>query len=376
MTLRSPYFERLRGEIDRLGGLHNAHLHLDRAYTLDLSGGAGSCREGADPAEPDASHLSLPDKHNLISVLHRSDAYRPERLRERLTCALEELVAAGTRLADTLADVTDDGLGLRGLETMLSLADAFADRLELRVAAYNPLGFRDDRPERWRLMEEAAERADFIAGLPEVDDRDRNPGHIGFEESCARLLELARRHDRFVHFHVDQRNEPGESATETLIDLVRRGAGPRPTGTEPRVWAVHVISPSTYADARFERLVDGLLETRIGVICCPTGALGMRQLRPVRTPTGNSIARVLELAAAGVPVRLGSDNVCDVFSPSTTADLVDEVYVLSAALRYYDIGVLARLATGTPLEDDDRAALTDHLRRDRDEVTRHLNGRC
>ena len=141
------------------------------------------------------------------------------------------------------------------------------------------------------------------------------------------------------------------------------------------MWAVHVISPSTYPEDRFGRLVDGLLETGIGVICCPTAALGMRQLRPLPTPTGNSIARVLELAAAGVPVRLGSDNVCDVFSPSTTADLVDEVYVLSAALRYYDVRVLAKLAAGASLDSRDRGAVREHLRTDREEISRWLDGR-
>jgi hypothetical protein len=82
---------------------------------------------------------------------------------------------------------------------------------------------------------------------------------------------------------------------------------------------------------------------------------------------------VLDFAAAGVPVRLGSDNVCDVFSPSTTMDLLDEVYVLSAALRCYDVGILAKLATGTCLDASDRAALTDHLRRNDDEISRWID---
>lgn len=369
VTLRSPYFDRLRAEVQRLGGLHNAHLHLGRAYTLDVPMASGGGSGGAP-----SSHVSLPDKHDLISVLHASEAYRPARLRQRLTCAFEELVAAGTRVADTLVDVTDDGLDMSALDVTLGLSLDFEDRVAVRAAAYNPLGFRDDRPRRWELLEAAAERAHFVAGLPEIDDHRRNPEHVGFEESCVRLLDLAARLDTFVHLHMDQRHEPGEDGTETLVEIVRRGHGPRPSDGEPRIWAVHVISPSSYAEERFERLVDGLLETGIGVICCPTAALGMRQLRPLTTPTGNSIARVLELAAAGVPVRLGSDNVCDLFSPSTTTDLVDEVYVLSAAVRYYDIGILAKLATGTPLDDDDRAVLREHLERNRAEIARCLGG--
>jgi hypothetical protein len=94
----------------------------------------------------------------------------------------------------------------------------------------------------------------------------------------------------------------------------------------------------------------------------------MRQLRPLVTPTHNSIARVLELAAAGVHVRIGSDNIADVFSPTTTADLTDEIYLLSGALRFYDIEILARFASGIRLDAGERETLRRHLRNDRAEA--------
>ncbi len=127
------------------------------------------------------------------------------------------------------------------------------------------------------------------------------------------------------------------------------------------VWAIHLISPSTYGEARFEKLLEGLLENQIGVICCPSAALGMRQLRPASTPTYNSIPRVLEMIAAGVHVRIGSDNISDICSPSTTADLKDEIFVLSAALRFYHTGILAKLAAGVQLGSAERAFVKDHL---------------
>ena len=37
----------------------------------------------------------------------------------------------------------------------------------------------------------------------------------------------------------------------------RRLDSPRPVDGVPRVWAVHVISPSRYPEDRFDRLVDG-----------------------------------------------------------------------------------------------------------------------
>lgn len=89
-----------------------------------------------------------------------------------------------------------------------------------------------------------------------------------------------------------------------------------PSDSEPLVWLVHVISPSTYDESRFHALIEGLLDRNVGVICCPSAAISMRQVRPFSAPTHNSIARVLEMLAAGVQVRIGSDNVCDITSPA------------------------------------------------------------
>ena len=98
----------------------------------------------------------------------------------------------------------------------------------------------------------------------------------------------------------------------------------------------------------------------------------MRQLRPLTSPTFNSIPRVLEMCAAGVHVRIGSDNVADICSPSTTANLVDEIFVLSAALRFYDPDILAKLASGLQLTDPERQLIRDHLLKNEREIEKAL----
>ena len=99
----------------------------------------------------------------------------------------------------------------------------------------------------------------------------------------------------------------------------------------------------------------------------------MRQLRTVQTPLYNSIPRVLELLAAGVKVRIASDNIADICSPSTTADLVDELFVLSAAIRFYHIDILARLAAGVDLEAEQIQLIKDHLRGNEVEVQKVID---
>ncbi|GMU73613.1 MAG: hypothetical protein HS109_13605 [Burkholderiales bacterium] len=361
----SVFYSRLREAIRQQGGMFNAHLHLDRAGTLDERYLA---HVGFRILE--VSYKSLHEKHSVIHDIHAGPAFERDDLARRVNEALDEMVAVHTVRADTMVDCTADRVALSALETLAGVKRAREREIDFRLGAYSPFGFRDDEPERWEVMVEGARRADFIGCLPEADDIADYPGHIGFGEHLRRILELGRDLGKMIHVHTDQRNEPREDGTEQLVDAVRRYGAPRSPDGEPMVWAVHMISPSTYDDGRFGRLVEGLLECNIGVISCPSAAIGMRQLRPVMTPTYNSIPRILELLTAGVHVRLGSDNIDDILSPSTTADLTDEVFMLSAALRFYHPGILAKLAAGKRLDAADRAFLRDHLESDAREVAK------
>ena len=364
---RTPFYRLLAERVEELGGLFNAHLHLDRAGTL-----GDAYLETAGHQILENSHISLHEKHDLINSLHAGPAYAAEDLARRVNETLDVMVDVQTTRADTLVDVTADAVGLEALEILLEIKAARSHEIDLRIGAYSPLGFKDAEPERWEMMVEGAAQADFLGALPEADDIDDYPDHIGFSEHCRRMLQLAQKQNRFVHVHTDQRNEPTESGTERLIEAVREFGAPASPSGEPMVWAVHMISPSTYDELRFERLVRGLVECNIGVICCPSAAVGMRQLRPIRTPTYNSIPRVLELLAAGVEVRLASDNIADICSPSTTADLTDEVFILSAALRFYHVDILAKLAAGVALDDADRQFVAEHLAKNEIEIERVL----
>jgi len=363
----TAFYQHLHDEIEKLGGMHNAHLHLDRAGVLD-----DRYFQNQDLHVLNSSHISLKKKHYLINTIHEGPAYDAEDLNKRVNDCLDVMVATNTRLADSLVDVTADRVGLSALETLSKIKQQRSQDIELRLGTYSPLGFSDKNPERWEIIVEGAKQSDFIAALPEADDIDDYPDNIGFEEHCRRMLELAQELGKMLHVHTDQRNEPTEHGTERLIDTMEKYGAPKVDNGEPAVWAVHMISPSTYDDARFNRLVEKLLEHNIGVISCPSAAIGMRQLRPLMTPTYNSIPRILELAAAGVHIKLGSDNIADICSPTTTADLVDEVFVLSAAIRFYHIGTLAKFATGIKLDAGDIKEINAHLQKNDEEVAKVL----
>jgi cytosine/adenosine deaminase-related metal-dependent hydrolase len=368
-TRATPFYLRLAEEIERLGGMLNAHLHLDRAGILD-----GMYINEPEGYILDNSYISLQKKHHLINVIHDGPAYEKDDMKARVNACIDVMVECNTRRADTVVDVTADRVGLTALRTLAEIKHDRADVIDLRLGAYSPLGFKDTEPQRWDMFEQGVDEADFISALPEADDTDDYPENIGFDEHCRRFLVLAQEKNLPVHVHVDQRNEPGENGTERLIQAIEKYGAPVSPDGEPMVWAIHVVSPSTYDEERFQKLLDGLVNNNIGVITCPSAAIGMRQLRPLLTPTYNSIPRILEMLGAGVHVRLASDNISDMASPSTTADLTDEVFVLSAAIRFYHIGILAKLAAGKRLDENERSIVIEHLEGNNVEIEKVLGG--
>jgi len=342
--------------------MYNAHLHMDRAGTLE----APDQNESGSRAEQSA--ISLAQKHGLIPRIHASHHYDPDKLAAKVDFYLDLMVEAGTKRADTLVDVTTDRVGLTAFEVFRAAKKQWSGQIELGLGAYTPLGYRDDEPSRWELVKQAAQDADFIGSLPERDDRVTYPEHIGFREHCRRILGLAGELSKPIHIHVDQRNEPSETGSETVLDVMEELGWSASVGTEPNVWLIHVISPSTYEEARFQELLARMTRLNVGVVTCPSAAISMRQWRPLHTPTYNSIARVLEMLATGIHVRVGSDNICDLTSPAGTPDLLAEIYVLANALRFYDEGILAKLAAGIRLDQTERLIVAKHLEQDAVEV--------
>ena len=134
----SPFYRQLAEKIAIHGGLHNAHLHLDRAGTLDEKYMRVNARNILD-----VSYISLHEKHQLINNLHSGPAYESEDLRSRIDFYLDCMVEVNTRRADTLVDVTADRVGLSALQTMAGIKAARKGTIDLRIAGYSPLGFKE-----------------------------------------------------------------------------------------------------------------------------------------------------------------------------------------------------------------------------------------
>lgn len=336
----------LREKIKKHGGLKNFHAHADRAYTDNLVKADG---------------LTMIEKQGLTARLHQ-EHYSQENVEKRLRRFLDDSIKEGLVRVDSFIDVSpfipDDGLA--AINAALKVKKDYEDKIDFRLGAYPILGFKDTEPKNWEIFTEAAKMADFIGTLPERDDYEYyriGYGHIGFKEHFRRVLKLALELDKPAHFHVDQQNNPHEKGTLTLINSIEyhefaeelKNKGKE----EPFIWAVHVISPSRYSDEKREEVLDGLVRNYVGVHICPDAAISMRQPRHLLSPTSNSIGPGLEMLAKGIQVRLGTDNVKDMFMKYTGTNLEKQITSFADMLRIYDPSILAKLGAGKKLDSED-----------------------
>lgn len=361
-TLLPLFDQQFLQDAERFGGIYNAHTHLCRAHTLE---DANLSHIGTTPIE--ASSLPLSVKQNLVGDLHNGVAYTEANLRKRMTCTIEAQIALGVTRLDTNIDATPDlpEDGLMVIRIARELKQKFRKRLDLRIAPTPIFGFKkdeDDARPRFDVFKDAASVSDYLSLLPEKDEAEM----FGFKRHVHRGLELARELGKEVQFHLDQMNVPGERGTERMLEVLEGFEQPKMPDGGPWVWIIHMISPAAYDEERFARLVERLLKNHVGVIVCPSAAISMRQLRSVTAPTHNSIARILELIKKKVPLRLGTDNIADVFVPSSDGNMLTEVKLASNAVRLYQPSLWAKLACGVAPNNVDIATVGRVLHEERE----------
>lgn len=344
----------------------DAHIHLDRAWTAEDRYWSHA---GLSVEQILGSPLEM--KQYAMGELHNGLAYEPNELESRMRSVLNKKLEMGEvevwGVVDTSPDIDD-----KAFRAAMRLREEFEPRgMKLKVAAYPIHGLKEPRSDRIKLLEEISKEADFLVALPE---RDARQGHerIGFNGHLKYMIELACKRRIPLQVHLDQMNAPEENGTESLIEAVRWLGSPKIPGYDwPTIEAVHVISPSCYDEARFQAIVEGLRQNNIGVLVCPHAAISMRQLRPCIAPVHNCIARVRELLAAGIKVRLGTDNVGDIFVSLPNPSLTREIEMICSAVRFYDFAIWNKIAQMKPLNNVDIAKLRSSLNEDEEVFLAH-----
>ncbi len=144
-----------------------------------------------------------------------------------------------------------------------------------------------------------------------------------------RVFALAEARGLDLDFHVDENDDPG-SATLRLVAETSLARGFR-----GRVVCGHccalAVQPPEVAEAAIARVA----EAGITVVSLPMCNLYLQDRRPGRTPRWRGVTLLHELAAAGVPVAVGSDNTRDPFHFSGDLDML-EVFTEAVRIGHLD----------------------------------------
>lgn len=285
----------LLGSAERdLGGrivlprLVEAHCHLDKCHTVARLGAIGGDLHAAITAQQrDKSNWSAAD------------------LRRRAERGLAELERAGCAAARTHVDWSMDDVLARQAPvswTVLGeLAGVWADRLTLQRSALLPIDLFADRDHAAWAVQRIAQESDTVLGVFVFNQSQKRAW-------LANVFELAAAHGLALDFHVDEGLSDGLDGLETMAELAITSRFPLP------ILCGHACSLANLVGAEQQRVIAQVAAAGMGVVSLPTTNLYLQD-RQAGTPQRRGITRLRELAAAGVPLAVGSDNVCDAFCP-------------------------------------------------------------
>lgn len=303
--------------IRKAGGWVNAHAHADRAYTL------------SEEMLRITQTCTLQQKWDAIDRFKRESTEQD--FYSRFCKFFEAMVKQGCTACATYVDI-DPVAGDRAIKGALRAREEFKDDITIKYVNQAIKGVLEPEARRW--FDIGTELVDIVGGIPMRDEFDYGRSAETFDIFLGRAKELGKP----VQLHIDQFDSSLEYETEMLTYKTIEH------GMQNRVTAIHCISIAAHTETYRQSLYKLMKEAGLMVTCCPTAWLDTRRSE-LPSPGHNAIAPVEELAAAGIPVSIGTDNVSDAVLPWTHGDLWTELRVLATACHFNEFDELVRIAT-------------------------------
>jgi cytosine deaminase len=308
-----------------LPGLVNLHAHADRAYTVQ-SFRPHSLADAVAAAAKGRAAFTTADV-----------AARARRLFERS-------VAHGVTRIRTHTDV-DPIVGLKSVEGVLAAKRAMAGRLDVEVVAFSTSMNDLAQPDALaRLNDAIAMGAALIgASLNASDDPPR---------ALDALLTLVEQARLPLDLHLDEHLEPHRMLAGMVADHVIA------RGLQGRITLSHLCVLGALNEKIAGDLINKLARAEVTIVALPETNLFLQE-RGDASPLRRGMTLVRELIAAGVNVRLGTDNVRDWFFPFGDGDMLDTALIAAIAAHLDDEGqLLAAICDGrTTIAEGDPADL-------------------
>ncbi|MCI3921090.1 amidohydrolase family protein [Paenibacillus sp. TRM 82003] len=320
-ALRNAHAVDLEGNV-LLPGFVDVHMHLDKAYSLNLvRNRSGTLLEAIE---------------NYRAV---APTFAKETIRDRIVKAALGAASYGSAVLRSHLDVPvhlGRDVAMRTIEAALEARELVGDRVDIQ---YFPMFFYDPAYER-ELTDFAGEALrmgiDGVGGAPHLSPQPA--------ENIDWAFRLAAKFGKPIDLHTDESDDPSIKTIDVYCDRVKR------SGYGGRATAGHLCSLSAMEHAEAERLIGKMAEAGVAAVTLPAVNLYL-QGRGDRGNVRRGVTRIRELAASGVLVAAASDNIQDPFHPFGRGDMLQIGLMTAYAghlAREEDIVTVLRMLTTVP----------------------------
>jgi cytosine deaminase len=302
------------------------HLHLCKAYTLELVGlDAVSLyrNNGMSSSSKSIEYAARVKKHYAVEWVY-GNAYR----------AVEECWRHGVTHIRAFADV-DSLAGLEAVKALVKLRDSWRGRVELQVVAFPQQGLYKNH-DSFELLYKAMEiGCDVVGGIPWIEKNEKE-----METHIKHVFDVAVEFNTDVAVLTDDAGDPSLKTTEMLcLETLRRG-------WQGRVSACHARALGLYPPERVERLAALMKEAGVSLVSSPH--------------TGSLWAPVKKLYQAGVNVALGQDDINDAYYPFGRGKMLEVAFLAAHLLNMMGPGDLEALVKMVTVNAAHAIGVRDH----------------
>lgn len=302
-------------------GMVDAHMHLDKAYSLAKVGN----RSGT-------LHEAITNYRAAVQ------SFTKEELKNRIRkAALRALSFGTTALRSHLDFPVKAGreTAFRAVHAALEVKEELQGVLQMQFFPMCP--YDKLTKEEMEMIEEALKLGmDGVGGAPHLS--------MTPEEDMDLIFALAAKYGKPVDLHADESDDP---TIQTIAYIAEKTIE---YGYQGRVTVGHLCSLSAIDQARAGQLIERMADARLGAVTLPAVNLYL-QGRGDQGLIRRGTTRVKELLNAGIALAAASDNIQDPFHPFGKGDLLQIALITGYAAHLgspADQLALLRMVTETP----------------------------
>lgn len=304
-----------------LPGFVDAHMHLDKAYTIGRVGNdSGTLLEAIRnyrEAVPTFTRDEI--KARMVKAALRALSFGTTGIRTHLDFPLDLGTEVAFRTIFAALEVRE-------------LLRPFIDIQLFPMCPYNRMteGTVEGIRELLRLG------VDGLGGAPHLS---ADP-----EQEIRLIFELAAKHDKPIDLHTDESDDPDMRTVGMIADHTIAH------GYQGRVTVGHLCSLAAMDAAQADRLIRRMADAGLQAVTLPAANLYL-QGRKDKGPVRRGVTRVKELLRQGIPLAAASDNIQDPFHPFGRGDLL-QIGLITAYAAHMgsprELRTLLRMITNNP----------------------------